>query len=58
MNTGILRNANVSVTEQRATALIAFALGAVLLFVVGFAPSQAIHNAAHDTRHILSFPCH
>ncbi len=33
-------------------------LGSALLFLVGFAPIAAIHNAAHDTRHSAAFPCH
>jgi len=33
-------------------------LGSVLLFLVGFAPMPAMHNAAHDTRHSAAFPCH
>jgi len=40
------------------TALFAFAMGVALVFVTGFAHSEAIHNAAHNTRHALSFPCH
>jgi cobalt transporter subunit CbtB len=40
------------------TALFAFAMGVALVFVTGFADSEAIHNAAHNTRHALSFPCH
>jgi cobalt transporter subunit CbtB len=36
----------------------AFLLGAVILFAVGFAPMSSAHNAAHDTRHALAFPCH
>lgn len=39
-------------------ALAAIALGLVVLFVVGFAGAETIHNAAHDTRHSLNFPCH
>lgn len=39
-------------------ALVAFAMGVVLIFVAGFASPEAVHNAAHDTRHALSFPCH
>jgi cobalt transporter subunit CbtB len=39
-------------------ALFALSLGAALIFVVGFAYPSAIHNAAHDTRHSMSFPCH
>jgi len=33
-------------------------LGLVILATVGFAPVEAIHNAAHDTRHSSGFPCH
>ncbi|MED5227549.1 MAG: CbtB domain-containing protein [Pseudomonadota bacterium] len=33
-------------------------LGAFLILGVGFADSSNIHNAAHDTRHSVSFPCH
>ena len=32
--------------------------GALLVFFTGFAQSEALHDAAHDTRHGLSFPCH
>ena len=39
-------------------ALAAIALGFSILYVVGFAGAQTIHNAAHDTRHSLNFPCH
>jgi cobalt transporter subunit CbtB len=33
-------------------------LGAALIFVAGFSPIEALHNAAHDTRHSAAFPCH
>ncbi|WP_435104911.1 CbtB domain-containing protein [Arhodomonas sp. AD133] len=36
----------------------AAALGIVVLFAVGFAPMSELHNAAHDTRHSVVFPCH
>jgi cobalt transporter subunit CbtB len=39
-------------------ALLAAALGAFLLFGVGFSRIEALHNAAHDTRHAAAFPCH
>lgn len=32
--------------------------GVCLIFLVGFAPVSALHNAAHDTRHSAAFPCH
>ncbi len=39
-------------------AVAAIALGFAVLYVVGFAGAETIHNAAHDTRHSLNFPCH
>lgn len=33
-------------------------LGAFIVFGVGFAHSETAHNAAHDTRHAIGFPCH
>jgi len=39
-------------------AATAVALGFAILYVVGFAGPAAIHNAAHDARHSLNFPCH
>ena len=32
--------------------------GALIIGAVGFAGSEILHNAAHDVRHGLSFPCH
>jgi cobalt transporter subunit CbtB len=34
------------------------ALALVLLYGMGFAPMEALHNAAHDSRHSAGFPCH
>lgn len=53
-------------TTQTAAAsssrLIQLALAGLLgLFVVGvsgFSHIEAVHNAAHDVRHSLAFPCH
>ena len=39
-------------------AVFAALLGAFLLYGVGFAGSNVMHNAAHDSRHSLTFPCH
>lgn len=36
----------------------AFLIGLFIISVVGFAAPEAIHNAAHDLRHGLAFPCH
>jgi len=39
-------------------AIMAVLLGAFLIWGVGFSPIAAVHNAAHDTRHSMAFPCH
>ena len=39
---------------QTASALL---FGVIIIFAVGFLPTAAAHNAAHDTRHALAFPC-
>ena len=36
----------------------ALLLGLGLIFLTGFAYPEVIHNAAHDTRHSMVFPCH
>lgn len=50
------------VAGQRSQTLIAAALAFVfgigLVYTTGFSHSSTMHNAAHDTRHALSFPCH
>ncbi len=33
-------------------------LGAMLLYTAGFAEASVLHDAAHDTRHSVAFPCH
>ena len=38
--------------------LVAFLIGVAMVFTVGFAHTEILHNAAHDTRHSLAFPCH
>ena len=45
--------------SQRLTAAIsAMILGACLVYFAGFSHIDAVHNAAHDTRHSSAFPCH
>jgi len=44
---------NQSASFQIFGALI---LGVAMLFAVGF--MDVAHNAAHDTRHAIAFPCH
>jgi cobalt transporter subunit CbtB len=44
-----------SIAAQR---LIAAAIGAFIIGVVGFAQMSVAHNAGHDYRHSMAFPCH
>ena len=44
--------------ERRLAAFFAAALGLLILAGAGFAPVEAVHNAAHDARHSIAFPCH
>lgn len=39
-------------------ATMALILGGMLTFIVGFAQPDMLHNAAHDWRHSMNFPCH
>lgn len=39
-------------------AVLAALLGLFILYGVGIAQPDLIHNAAHDSRHALAFPCH
>ncbi len=45
-------------TVALAPALLAALLGTFIIFGVGFVNAAAMHDAAHDTRHAASFPCH
>ena len=47
-------------TRHMATAVLLILAGLVLIFTVGFAQGSGgfLHNAAHDTRHAATFPCH
>lgn len=35
-----------------------FMAGLVLLFLSGIAQATVLHDAAHDQRHAMAFPCH
>jgi hypothetical protein len=38
--------------------LSALILGIFVVFTVGFAGASVLHEAAHNTRHSIAFPCH
>lgn len=41
-----------------ATIALAILAGVFLLTVSGFAQATVLHDAAHDQRHAMAFPCH
>jgi cobalt transporter subunit CbtB len=45
-------------TGRVLASVLALAFGTLLLWGVGFAHNDLLHNAAHDTRHSNGFPCH
>lgn len=50
---------STSTQSQRLFAAVGAAvLGAFLVYFAGFSHIDAVHNAAHDTRHSSAFPCH
>jgi len=50
--------AGAGLSSRLAGAAAIFFLGAVFVFVAGFAQPDVLHDAAHDIRHAMSFPCH
>ncbi len=52
------RTLPVSIPQRLAIGLTSLAFGVFLIWGVGLAQDSRMHNAAHDTRHSLGFPCH
>jgi cobalt transporter subunit CbtB len=49
---------SLSISQRIAAGLVCVFIGVTLIFAVGLSQMAAAHNAAHDTRHSLGFPCH
>ncbi|PJN94383.1 cobalt transporter subunit CbtB [Amaricoccus sp. HAR-UPW-R2A-40] len=47
-----------SIASLAAQHLIAAAIGAFVIGMVGFSQMSVAHNAGHDYRHSMAFPCH
>ncbi|MBP2232069.1 CbtB domain-containing protein [Azospirillum agricola] len=58
IRTASARNAAATSARTAVAAFAAMLLGSFLLYGVGFAQPQQIHDAAHDARHSFAFPCH
>ncbi len=49
---------SVFVSQRIVLGFVCFFMGSFLVFGVGLAQDDRLHNAAHDTRHAIGFPCH
>ncbi len=58
MNTASVSTPTLSVSERVKAVAAALVIGVALIYTTGFAASTNVHNAAHDARHGLAFPCH
>ncbi|MGZ9667985.1 CbtB domain-containing protein [Pseudomonas sp. GNP014] len=47
-----------TLSQRLIAAFFTSILGAGLVYFAGFSHIEAVHNAAHDTRHSAAFPCH
>lgn len=49
---------SATLSQRLVIAIGAGLLGLSLVYFAGFSHIDAVHNAAHDTRHSAAFPCH
>lgn len=57
MTTTVIRT-TASVSTRVGAGLVCLFLGAAIVFIVGLSNMSVAHNAAHNTRHSIGFPCH
>ena len=48
----------VRIDAEALTLAAALMLGLGLVWAAGFASASVVHDAAHDQRHAVGFPCH
>jgi cobalt transporter subunit CbtB len=58
MTTQTISTTRTSVSQRILAGMACIVLGVCLTFGVGLAQDDRLHNAAHDTRHAIGFPCH
>ena len=49
---------SLAISQRIAAGLVVVFVGVTLLYAVGLSHLAVAHNAAHDTRHAIGFPCH
>jgi cobalt transporter subunit CbtB len=58
MNQTATLGKQVSASSRAIQLALAGMLGVFILGFTGFSHMEAAHNAAHDYRHSMAFPCH
>lgn len=56
--TTAVKTAPKALSERLVAVGAALIVGLGLVYLTGFSHAQSLHDAAHDTRHGLAFPCH
>jgi cobalt transporter subunit CbtB len=51
-------SSSLTVSQRLIAGMLCLFIGGALVFGVGLAQADTLHNAAHDTRHAIGFPCH
>ena len=58
MNTASSTSAVVSSASRATQLAMAALLGFFIVGFLGFSHMEVVHNAGHDYRHSMAFPCH
>ena len=58
MSTSRISYFPIALSERLFAGALVLAFGLLLVGGAGFAHSDYVHNAAHDVRHAVGFPCH
>jgi cobalt transporter subunit CbtB len=58
MTTKTISATSAGVATRVKAGLVCLFTGAAMVFMVGLSHISVAHNAAHDTRHAVGFPCH
>ncbi|MEQ8332990.1 CbtB domain-containing protein [Nisaea sp.] len=59
MTSAVQQSTSLSASQSaKMIAVFALLAGLGIVYLTGFANATALHNAAHDTRHSMAFPCH
>jgi cobalt transporter subunit CbtB len=51
-------SASTGISARVKSGLVCLFTGSAMILMVGLSHISAVHNAAHDTRHAIGFPCH